>query len=68
MAFKSGWVTKRMNGWPGRVNGQEGEYGKVNDKEMEGIDGPEDDCVDKSTSVPDNLCFRFSLTSLTEST
>ena len=54
-----------MNGWPGRVNL---EYSKVKGQEMEGVEGPEGDCVDESTSVPESLCFRFSLTSLTVST
>ena len=54
-----------MNGWPGRVNW---EYSKVKGQEVEGVEGPEGDCVDKLTSVPESLCFRFSLTSLTVST
>ena len=60
-----GWVTERMNGWPGRMNL---EYSKVKGQEMEGVEDPEGDCVNKSTSVPESLCFRFSLTSLAVST
>ena len=46
--LKFGWVTERMNGWPGRVNL---EYGKVKGQEMEGVEGLEGDCVDESTLV-----------------
>ena len=60
-----GWVTERMNGWPGRVNLK---YSKVKGQEMEGVEGPEGDCVNESISVLESLCFRFSLTSLTVST
>ena len=60
-----GRVTERMNGWPGRVNL---ECSKVKGQEMEGVEGLEGDCVNKSTSVLESLCFRFSLTSLTVST
>ena len=63
--LKFGWVTERMNGWPGRVNL---EYGKVKGQEMEGVEGPEGDCVNELTLVPESLCFRFSLTSLMVST
>ena len=54
-----------MNGWPGRVNL---EYGKVKGQEVEGVEGSEGDCVDKSTLVLESLYCRFSLTSLTVST
>ena len=33
-----------MNGWPGRVNL---EYSKVKGQEMEGVEGPEGDCVNE---------------------
>ena len=46
----------RMNGWPGRVNL---EYGKVKGQEMEGVEGPEGDCVDESTLVPEVYVLSF---------
>ena len=41
-----------MNGWPGRVNL---EYSKVKGQEMEGVEGPEGDCVDESTLVLESM-------------
>ena len=44
------------------------EYSKVKGQEMEGVEAPEGDCVNESTSVLKSLRFRFSLTSLMVST
>ena len=54
-----------MNGWPGRVNL---ENSKVKGQEMEGVEGPDGDCVNELTLMLESLCFRFSLTSLMVST